>query len=212
VNRTPSRTPLVVVGIAAAVLDLVTKWWVFEAYPYQQAHPVLGEVLWFRPVHNDAGPWSWGQGWSFLRYLLPVLSVAAVAVIGRIWWRSDPADRVKGLGLVLILGGALGNLWDRAWTLWDAAHGGVRDFLLVRGAWFRTDGAGLRFWDWTWGTDFPAFNLADTWITVGVVLVGWRILFEKPVPGPAPAAGGAPPADAAPPPPADPAAAREASA
>ncbi len=157
------RLPLTAVGIAAALLDLVTKWWIFRSYPLLSDNPVLGDLLSIHPVFNQAGPWSWGRGLDFLRWVLPLVSLVAVAVIGRIWWQTDPRDRVKSLGLVLILGGAAGNLWDRAIQAFDADFG-VRDFILVKGVWF--------------GGDFPAFNLADAWITVGVVLVGWRLLFE----------------------------------
>lgn len=162
-NEKPSRTPLIAVGIAAALLDLVSKWWIFRSYALRSDTPVLGDLLSIHPVFNQAGPWSWGHGWDFLRWVLPLISLVAVGVIGRIWWQTDPRDRVKSLGLVLILGGAAGNLWDRAIHAFDAGFG-VRDFVLVKGVWF--------------GGDFPAFNLADTWITVGVVLVAWRLLFE----------------------------------
>jgi signal peptidase II len=94
-----------------------------------------------------------------------VISLVAVFVIGRLWLQTDPADRVKGLGLVLILGGALGNLHDRVRTLFDPeTYHGVRDFIL--------------FPNIVFGDPFPTFNLADAWITIGVVLVAWTILFE----------------------------------
>jgi len=163
VNEKPRRSPLIAVGIAAALLDLVSKWWIFRNYLYLSDNPVVGDLLSIRPVYNRAGPWSWGNNWDFLRWALPLVSLVAVGVIGRIWLQTDPKDRVKSLGLVLILGGALGNLWDRAIQAFDASFG-VRDFILVKGIWF--------------GGDFPAFNLADTWITVGVVFVAWRLLFE----------------------------------
>ena len=173
-RTTPSRLPLFAVGVLAAGLDLFTKWWVFATIPDGEWRPVFGDSFGWRPTRNPAGPWSWGHGMEFLRFGLPLVSVAAIAVIGRIWWRTDARDRVKGLGLVLILGGALGNFWDRILAALDPIHVGVRDFILVRGIWF--------------GGDFPAFNLADTWITVGVVLVAWRILFEARLPGESPAA------------------------
>src|SRR5690349_13648588 len=110
----PKRLPLMAVGAAAAAADLVSKWWVFARYAQRSDHRVLGDLLSIHPVFNRAGPWSWGLGWEFLRWALPLVSVVAIGVIGRIWWQADPRDRVKGLGLVLILGGAVGNLWDRA--------------------------------------------------------------------------------------------------
>jgi len=173
-----NRNLLLAVGVLAAVLDLVTKWWVFAEISEKSHRVVLGDLLWFTPTRNPYGPWSWGQGLGFLRLALPLLSVAAVVLIGRIFWHSDPADRVKGLGLALILGGAVGNLWDRTATAFDPAFGGVRDFVLLRGVWFHPRGAFWKVWDWKWGEDVPAFNLADACITVGVVLVAWRILFE----------------------------------
>jgi signal peptidase II len=166
------------VGLAAAVLDVATKSWAFAAIPMHEDRAVVGDLVLFRPQYNSAGPWSWGQGWEWLKWGLPVVSVVAVFVIGRFWLQTDPRDRVKGAGFALILGGALGNLWDRALTLLGA-YDGVRDFLVVRGVWF--DAAGK------WGGDFPTFNLADTWITIGVVFVGWRMITEK-EPAPAPAA------------------------
>jgi signal peptidase II len=111
-------------------------------------------------------------------WVLPVVSVAAVVLIARIFWESDQSDRVRGLGLVLILGGAVGNLWDRTAAMIDPVHVGVRDFILVRGVWFHPVRGLWRVWDWKWGADFPYFNVADACITVGVVLVAWRILFE----------------------------------
>ena len=168
-NEKPSRRAFIAIGVAAALVDLLTKWWIFERYAYLSDTPLVGDLLSLRPVFNRAGPWSWGQGLEFLRWVLPPVSLLAIAVIGRIWWQTDPRDRVKSFGLVLILGGALGNLWDRVIQAFDSSFG-VRDFILVKGVWF--------------GGDFPAFNFADAWITVGVVLVAWRMLFEG-KPGPA---------------------------
>lgn len=90
---------------------------------------------------SDAGGW---QRWFFV-----VLALAASAVI-LFWLRMLPArNRWLGGALALVLGGALGNLWDRL------AHGYVIDFI---DAYYR---------DWHW----PAFNLADAAISVGAILL-----------------------------------------
>ncbi|MCK6481516.1 MAG: signal peptidase II [Planctomycetaceae bacterium] len=177
----PSHLPALAAGAIAAILDLATKSWAYGAIPYGEVRPVLGEWFALTARSNPAGPWSLFHGVlpePVLRISLPLLSVAAVVLLVQFLRRSDASDRVLGLGLAFILGGAAGNLWDRSLTaagMMDPP--GVRDFILVRGVWF--------------GGDFPAFNLADAWITVGVVFVGWRILFERKGAEPAEGAGAA---------------------
>ncbi len=177
----PRRTALAV-GAVAALLDVVTKSWAFRAIPLETSVPVAGDWLLFHTRYNRGLPWSLGAGrlpTEIMRFLLPAVSVLAVVVLAAILRKTDPRDRLKSWGLALILGGAAGNLWDRGWTALDASHGGVRDFILLPNIVF--------------GNPFPAFNLADAWITVGVAFVGWRILFEK---EPAPCDGPPAPADA----------------
>lgn len=127
------------------VLDHLTKWMASNALVYGQPVEIL-PVFDLMLVHNrgaafsflsDAGGW---QRWFF--------AFIAIGVSGWIvWWlRSLPAGKAfLATGLALILGGALGNLVDRL------VLGYVVDFLSVH-----------------WGPHyFPAFNLADSAITVG---------------------------------------------
>ncbi|MDP2228163.1 MAG: signal peptidase II [Moraxellaceae bacterium] len=99
---------------------------------------------------HDAGGW---QRWFF--------AAIAVAVSGGIlWWLKNlPANaRFLACALVLVLGGALGNLWDRMLL------GYVVDFIHVH------------YGNW----HFPAFNIADAGISVGaVMLVIDAFFFEK---------------------------------
>lgn len=153
---------------ALAAADLLSKWWIFDSIKYGGAKIVLGSFFELRPVYNPKGPWSWGFSVpeDILRFGLPILSVVAVFVLLKLMRDCSPADRAKRLGFALILGGAIGNLWDRTLTAFEVVgYHGVRDFLV--------------FPTIVMGEPFPAFNLADTWITVGVVLVAWCILFEK---------------------------------
>ena len=86
-------------------------------------------------------------GWQ--RWLFVALAVAVSAAL-LVWlWRLRPGERLLGLALSLVLGGAVGNLVDRL------LHGHVVDFIDL-------------YWrDWHW----PAFNVADSAITVGAVLL-----------------------------------------
>jgi signal peptidase II len=189
VNERQSRLLYLAVGVLAAAADLISKWWVFASFELQARHPLLDGVLYLFPTRNPAGPWSLGRGVpALLRFALPALSVVAVGIIARFLWTTDPRDRVRCLGLALILGGAAGNLWDRGATALDGDYGGVRDFILVPRVWFEP-GFPRHI---ALGGDFPAFNLADACITAGVCLVAWRILREWHPPGETFAADGSP--------------------
>src|SRR5262249_9483356 len=89
--------------------------------------------------------------------MLVVFSLVALAVVSALLWRSNHAMITTGVGLGLILGGALGNLWDRVLS------GRVVDFLLFY----------IGSYQW------PAFNVADSAIVVGACLLVVEILFVK---------------------------------
>lgn len=98
----------------------------------------------------DASGW---QHWFFV--LLAALVSAAILY----WLKNlESSEKLEGLGLAFILGGALGNLIDRL------LHGYVIDFILLY----------YRQWEW------PAFNIADSAITLGVILFILSLL-KKPV-------------------------------
>jgi signal peptidase II len=98
---------------------------------------------------DSPAPWKTG--------LLIAFSVIALAVVSVLLWRNQHTQFATGVGLALIMGGALGNLWDRL------ARGRVVDFLLVY----------VKLYQW------PVFNLADSAIVVGAGLLIVEILFHK---------------------------------
>jgi signal peptidase II len=139
-------------AVSAAILaaDLATKAWVSAAFTY-------GEVVRVTPffnlvrTHNDGAAFSFlagAGGWQrwFFAAIAAVVSVAVVILLQR-----QHGERRAAWGLALVLGGALGNLWDRI-TL-----GYVVDFVQVHAA----------------GYYWPAFNVADSAITVGVAILVW---------------------------------------
>jgi signal peptidase II len=89
--------------------------------------------------------------------LLIGFSLIAMVVVSILLWKQKRALSITGIALSLILGGAVGNLWDRI------ASGRVVDFLLVY----------VKQYQW------PVFNLADSAIVIGACLLVIEILFSK---------------------------------
>jgi signal peptidase II len=144
-------------GIAVIALDQWTKWLVVQRFD-EFERLVLLPVLEFMRLHNEGAAFSFlddAGGWQ--RWLFTGLAVAVSTGI-LIWLRRLPA-KGQGLlaaGLSLILGGALGNVIDRV------LHGHVIDFIRVH-------------WEQHY---FPAFNVADSAITVGAILIVLDNLLE----------------------------------
>jgi len=148
--RTP-RTALRWWWPALAVLatDLITKQWALAGLRMHEPL-VLTSYFNLTLTRNTGAAFSFlsgAGGWQ--RWLLAALA-AVVSLLIVAWLRRlGPEDRTTALALSLILGGALGNLWDRLFS------GAVIDFLVVH------------YEEWYW----PAFNVADAAISVGAVLL-----------------------------------------
>lgn len=145
-------------GISAAViaLDLWTKHLVQVSFTYGEQRPVTSffDLVLF---HNQGAAFSFlaaAGGWQ--RLFFSAFAIVASAVIIRLL-RKHPEKILFCFALSLVLGGALGNLYDRL-TL-----GYVVDFLF------------FHYQAWYW----PAFNVADSAITVGVILLIWDGLIEE---------------------------------
>ncbi len=137
-------------GIAALVivLDQVTKLWITSHFVFGEKLPVLG-VFDLVLAHNTGAAFSFlHDAGGFQRWLFSGIAIVASAWI--VWLlRSHATQMLFALALSLILGGALGNLIDRV------AYGYVVDFLAFH-----------------WGEHyFPAFNVADSAITIGAALL-----------------------------------------
>ena len=85
-------------------------------------------------------------------------SAVAMVIVSALLWKQSRIGTTTGIALSLILGGAVGNLWDRV------ARGRVVDFLL------------FYFKQYQW----PVFNLADSFIVIGASLLVLEILFHRP--------------------------------
>ncbi len=136
------------------VLDQMTKHWVVSALK-------LGQSIELTSFFNLVFVYNPGAAFSFLsdaggwqRWFFVGLALAVSAWLTFLI-RQHASERLLPLAAALILGGALGNVIDRV------RFGAVVDFLDVHAA------------GWHW----PAFNVADSAISVGVVLLVWQQLF-----------------------------------
>ena len=144
------------VSLAVLAADRATKFAIERTSPLFR-HSVVSDIIVLVHSQNPGIAFSMFSE-SKSSWLAPMLIAVSVAVMALLGWMIVK-DRVGGAlaqcGLALILGGAAGNALDRV------IHGGVTDFLEVR------------LWTYIW----PAFNLADSAITVGAVLVLYELLF-----------------------------------
>jgi signal peptidase II len=134
-------------------VDQITKWAVFLGMEFHSMIPVL-PFFSLVHVHNTGAAFSFladAGGWQ--RWFFLGIGLAASLFILHLL-RKHHREPVMATGLSLILGGALGNILDRVW------HGFVVDFLY------------LHYEEFSW----PAFNVADSAITVGAVLLIWDSL------------------------------------
>lgn len=137
-------------AVALALADRATKEMVLGAFRAGEAREVTGFFNLVLTFNRGAAfsLLSDAPGWQ--RELFVAIAVVATVVI--VWLLARQGnDKLFSLALALILGGALGNLWDRI------ALGHVIDFLDFHAA----------------GHHWPAFNLADSAITVGAALLIW---------------------------------------
>lgn len=144
----------------ALIADLATKVWAFSLPWYA---PGRDEVFAIAQAYNKGVAWSMG---SSTPWLVAALTFVLIPVLGLVWWFSyRGAGRAANLAFGMVLGGALGNAWDR--LLASAGHSGilgVRDFIHVN--------LHVPFFD-----PWPTFNIADSAICVGFALLliaTWR--------------------------------------
>jgi len=137
-------------SLAVIVFDQWTKWMIELHLPFHASQPIVPKFLHFTHVRNTGVAFglfaSDGGRGSWVLVLLGIVALAAVAL----YFRFTPShDRFLLTALALVVGGAVGNLIDRT------TAGAVTDFLDVF--------VGAHHW--------PAFNVADSAISVGIALM-----------------------------------------
>jgi signal peptidase II len=138
---------LIFLGTAFSIvsLDQATKFWA-EANLTNQSVQVIGDLLRFRLAYNDAAAFSLGVGATWVLTLISTVAVIAMLIYG-------PRIKTGYWALIggFVLGGATGNWIDRAFKAPEFLNGHVVDFIQIP-------------------LNFAIFNLADTFLVIGVIL------------------------------------------
>jgi signal peptidase II len=147
------------IALAVLALDRSTKWLVAKDIALHDSIQVIPGFFRLTHVQNTGAAFGLfadsPSQWKIA--VLVLFSIIALVIVSALLWRNSHSMNTTGIGLALILGGALGNLWDRL------VNGRVVDFLL------------FYIGEYQW----PAFNAADSAIVVGAGLLVIEILWSK---------------------------------
>lgn len=173
----PSALFLAVVSIVSLVADVGTKLWAEQRFPegtYSPPVVVIENHLSFVMAHNKGGAWGLlqGENENIRRPFFLLVSVAAILFIVTLYRRLQPRQHALRWGLPLVLGGALGNVFDRV------RYGHVIDFIDYRADWIKKlNELVQKYYPKHVVTDhWPTFNVADIAICVGVALMAVDML------------------------------------
>lgn len=143
-------------AVVTIILDVITKALAVRFLQERLPHEIIGNVVRFTLAYNPGAAFSMWLG-PHSRYIFGTFAVIALVILYRLYQTSTPGDRLRVLALGLAWGGAAGNLLDRFQSQF-----GVVDFIDI--------GVGdVRFW---------TFNVADSAVTIGALMLAWVLWRE----------------------------------
>jgi signal peptidase II len=150
---------LALISVSTVVLDQITKVQIMQAMRLHESIPVIPEFFSLTYIRNPGAAFGLlaSSGQSFRLIFFGLTSVLALGLLGVIFFRLREEDWIGQLSIAGILGGAIGNLLDRV------RFGEVIDFLDF----------------YINGYHWPAFNVADAAISVGVFFLILHFALEK---------------------------------
>ncbi len=143
--------------VVVLALDVVTKLLAVRHLQYGVPYNVVGDLVRFTLAYNRGAAFSMHVG-DASRWFFSVVAVIVLAFLARLYRATASDDATRGLALGLVCAGAIGNLIDRV-----RSPLGVVDFIDI-------GVAGWRFW---------TFNVADSAVTIGAVLLAWLLAREE---------------------------------
>lgn len=135
-------------------LDQVTKWLVVENMYLGESITLVDGVLYFTSHRNPGAAWGMLAGQMTFFYIITIIVIGAIIYYMQTYAKND---RILGIGLGLVLGGAIGNFIDRV------LYQEVVDFINV----------------YIGTYNYPIFNIADSALVIGVIFIGYVTLKEE---------------------------------
>jgi len=157
----PLRRALWAVILPLLILDQATKWWIVANFdpppPYQSIDVISG---WFEIIrlHNTGVAFGMGNDAAWSNYLFGAIALGVLAALPFLYRRNWFPGRLGRTAAILLMAGIPGNVIDRF------VHGYVVDFIHVRLPLYGTLFPSTGGW-------WPAFNVADSCITIAAVLL-----------------------------------------
>lgn len=143
---------VLLISAAVIVIDLISKSWIQNDTTMHSIKLIPG---FFHITYAE----NTGMAWSMLSgHTMILAAVSFAAIVGMVWYlRTHQCSKFTKIALALMIGGAAGNLYDRAFL------GYVRDFLDF----------------YIFGYDFPIFNIADSALCIGVFILFLTTMAEE---------------------------------
>ncbi len=158
------------VGVGALVADLWSKHWAFSELGPREVRPMIAGALDLHRSLNDGAVFGSMPGYSGL---FIIASIAALGVVLYMFSQSTRTQRSLHVALALILAGAMGNLYDRAYVIADVVKytdSAGRTVSIIGTNLSEPDDAEIRLTDWPEGTRVNVFQRSEvTTVRQGVV-------------------------------------------
>jgi signal peptidase II len=134
------------IAILVILLDQVTKWLIVSKMAFGDSIPIINNILYITSHRNRGAAWGILQGQMWLFYAITLVVIFAIIYYIQ---KAAKGKWLLGISLALMLGGAIGNFIDRVFRK------EVVDFIHT----------------FIFGYNFPVFNVADSSLCIGVVLL-----------------------------------------
>jgi signal peptidase II len=143
-----------IIALFVIALDQFTKWLIVKKLEYGESITIIDNFLYITSHRNRGAAWGILQGQMWFFYIITVL-----VIIGIVYYIQKAArgNWLFGVSLGLMLGGAIGNFIDRV------VRKQVVDFINT----------------YIFGYDFPIFNIADSSLVIGVILLMVHMFIEE---------------------------------